>query len=572
MSERTVHTVTTPDVSTFQILSEGKEVSRSYHIVSINVSNEINRIPKATIIFLDGETSAQTFAISDLDILIPGKRIEIKAGYQGTDETIFKGIIIKQSIKVKRNSTFLVVECRDKAVGMTIQRKNRYFSEIKDSDLMEDLIGENGLEKEVETTATKHESLVQFETTDWDFLLTRASANNRFVVIENGKISIKKPFFSEEPALNLVFGSSILEFDAEIDSRIQPTVFKAASWDFSEQSLKEVEANEPSLALNGNLSGKNLSSVISKPITFLSSAKLPETALQDIADAELLRRRLAKIIGRAKCQGTPQLKPTKLVEIIGVGNRFKGKAFVSGVRHQIAGGNWETDIQLGFPEELFQKNESKSLTINGLHIGIVTQLQEDPLGEHRIKVRLPIISITDEGIWARVASLDAGTNRGMFFRPEIEDEVVVGFLNNDPNQAVILGMCNSSAKPAPIEAKDENHEKGYVSRSEMKILFDDEKKILTISTPSKNKLVFSEEEKGIFFEDQNGNKFKMTEDGIFFESPKNIELKATKDLKTESMKAEIKTNAGFKADGGSGCELTAGGGNTTVKGGMVMIN
>lgn len=572
MSERTVQTVATPDVSTFQILSEGQEVPRSYHVVSINISNEINRIPKATIIFLDGEASAQTFAVSDLDILIPGKKIEIKAGYQGTDETIFKGIIIKHGIKIKRNSTFLVIECRDKAVGMTVQKKNKYFSEIKDSDLMEDLIGENGLEKDVEATTIEHESLVQFETTDWGFLLARAAANNRFVVIENGKVSIKKPKFSGESALSLVFGSSILELDAEIDSRLQPTVFKAASWDFSEQSLKEVEANEPSLALNGNLSSNDLSAVINKPATFLSSTKLTETALQEIADTELLKRRLAKIVGRAKCQGTPQLKPAKLVEINGVGNRFKGKAFVSGIRHQIAGGNWETDIQLGFPEELFQKNESKSLTISGLHIGIVTQLKEDPLGEHRIKVKLPIISTTDEGIWARIASLDAGNKRGMFFRPEIDDEVVVGFLNNDPNQSVILGMCNSSAKPAPIEAKDENHEKGYVSRSEMKILFDDEKKILTISTPANNKMVFSEDEKGIFFEDQNGNKLKMTEDGIFLESPKNIELKATKDFKAEAMKADIKASAGFKADGGGGCELSAGGGNTSVKGGMVMIN
>ncbi|MFD1817541.1 Rhs element Vgr protein [Pseudarcicella hirudinis] len=572
MSERTVQTTATPDVSTFQILSEGQEVPRSYHVVSINISGEINKIPKATIIFLDGEAAKQTFAISDTDSLIPGKNIEIKAGYQGKDDSVFKGVIIKHGIKVKRNSTFLVIECRDKAVGMTIQKKNRYFSEMKDSELMEDLIGAHGLEKQVETTGTKHESLVQYETTDWDFLLSRAKENGLFTLIENGKISVKKPDFSDDSTVKLVFGSSVLELDAEIDARLQPSAYKASSWDFSEQSLKEVEAAEPGFSLNGNLTAKNLSEVINKPAYFQSSTRIPEPALQAMADAELLKKRLAKIMGRAKCQGSPQLRPGKIVEIGGIGNRFKGKAFISGVRHQIANGNWETDIQLGFPEEIFQNNDNKSVSINGLHVGIVTQLQEDPSGEHRIKVRLPIISTSEEGIWARVASLDAGKNRGMFFRPEIDDEVVVGFLNNDPNHSIVLGMCHSSAKPAPIEAKDENHEKGYVSRSEMKILFDDDKKILTIRTPSNNQVIFSEEEKGIFFEDQNGNKLKMTEDGIFLESPKNIELKATKDLKTDSMKADIKTSAGFKADGGGGCELSAGGGNTMVKGGMVMIN
>ncbi|MFC0182644.1 phage late control D family protein [Pseudarcicella hirudinis] len=195
MSERTVQTTATPDVSTFQILSEGQEVPRSYHVVSINISGEINKIPKATIIFLDGEAAKQTFAISDTDSLIPGKNIEIKAGYQGKDDSVFKGVIIKHGIKVKRNSTFLVIECRDKAVGMTIQKKNRYFSEMKDSELMEDLIGAHGLEKQVETTGTKHESLVQYETTDWDFLLSRAKENGLFTLIENGKISVKKTGF-----------------------------------------------------------------------------------------------------------------------------------------------------------------------------------------------------------------------------------------------------------------------------------------------------------------------------------------------------------------------------------------
>src|SRR5690606_9189119 len=114
--------------------------------------------------------------------------------------------------------------------------------------------------------------------------------------------------------------------------------------------------------------------------------------------------------------------------------------------------------------------------IQGLHIGVVTKLEDDPQGEDRIMVRLPTIDSADEGIWSRISTLDAGKNRGTFFRPEIGDEVIVGFINNDPRFAVILGMCNSSEKSAPLATSDDNHEKGYVSRSEMKMIFNDEKK------------------------------------------------------------------------------------------------
>jgi uncharacterized protein involved in type VI secretion and phage assembly len=48
----------------------------------------------------------------------------------------------------------------------------------------------------------------------------------------------------------------------------------------------------------------------------------------------------------------------------------------------------------------------------------VTKLEADPDGEDRIQVRLPILDAQADGIWARVSSLDAGENRGFFFRPE----------------------------------------------------------------------------------------------------------------------------------------------------------
>ena len=82
---------------------------------------------------------------------------------------------------------------------------------------------------------------------------------------------------------------------------------------------------------------------------------------------------------------------------------------------------------------------------NGLQIGVVTALEDDPQGDDRIKCRLPMVGAGEEGLWARLATLDAGDGRGTYFRPEIGDEVVVGFLDDDPRNPVILGMCHSSA-------------------------------------------------------------------------------------------------------------------------------
>ncbi len=211
--------------------------------------------------------------------------------------------------------------------------------------------------------------------------------------------------------------------------------------------------------------------------------------------------------------------------------------------------------------------------IQGLHIGIVTRLENDPDGEHRIMVRLPIIDQQEEGIWCRVCTLDAGNNRGTFFRPEINDEVIVGFLNNDPRHAVVLGMCNSSSKPAPLTAADDNHEKGYVSRSDMKVLFNDDKKTISIETPAGNKLLLSEEDTAIKIEDQNGNKINMDTSGITEESSADMVLKIT------SGKIEIKDAGGNQViieAGGvtvqSASKVTISGGTIELTGGQLTVN
>jgi uncharacterized protein involved in type VI secretion and phage assembly len=197
---------------------------------------------------------------------------------------------------------------------------------------------------------------------------------------------------------------------------------------------------------------------------------------------------------------------------------------------------------------------------------------EDPDGEHRVRVKMPLVNNEEDGNWARVAALDVGNERGFFFRPEVGDEVVLGFLNDDPRQAVILGMLHSSAKDAPLKGSDDNHEKVFQSRSKMKLYFHDQKKLMRLETPAGNKLTLSEEDKAIKIEDQNGNKIMMTSDGIKIESTKAIALKAGTELTIESgtsLKAKGGTN--LKLEGTSGVELSSTA-ISTIKGSLIKLN
>ncbi|WP_294199452.1 type VI secretion system tip protein VgrG, partial [uncultured Chryseobacterium sp.] len=290
-------------------------------------------------------------------------------------------------------------------------------------------------------------------------------------------------------------------------------------------------------------------------------------------------QQLAKTRGRVKFQGIPSVLPGVTLTLQGVGNRFNGKIYVTGVRHEIADGNWLVDAQFGLSPTWFSETYDISEmpgsgiipSISGLHIGVVSQLESDPDGEDRILVQIPIINNEEEGIWARIATLDAGENRGSFFRPEIGDEVIIGFINDDPNDAVVLGMLNSSAKPAPLTAADENNEKGFVTRSEMKMIFNDDKISYTLETPKGKKLILNEDEDVIKIQDEHSNILTLNKDGISMESGKDIKIKAKGDVKIEGVNVSVKASAQFKAEGSSGSELKSGA-VTVVKGSQVKIN
>jgi uncharacterized protein involved in type VI secretion and phage assembly len=167
---------------------------------------------------------------------------------------------------------------------------------------------------------------------------------------------------------------------------------------------------------------------------------------------------------------------------------------------------------------------------NSLQLGKVLQLQNDPEGEFRVLITIPLIDETRDGVWARVACLDAGLNRGMFFRPEIGDDVIVGFLDHDLLQPVLLGSINSKDKPPAIPPTDANNEKGFISRSKIRLIIDDITETITIDTPAGNSITLDEGNNMIRIKDQNQNIISMTAAGITIESPGDIQLKAGSDI------------------------------------------
>lgn len=577
---RTIPTGQNPDVVSTMVLVDGREIPKKYQLANITLHSEINKIPFATMVILDGEPNREDFEISDSGDFLPGKKIEIRLGYHNEKNTVFKGIIITNTHKIDNNCSELNIECKDETVKMTVNKGNRHYNDVSDSDVASKLLDDNKIKNsKVENIKTKHEQLLQSNITDWDYMISRIDVNGLICVINNGEVNIKKPKLDDEAKLELVYGADILEFHADMDARLQTAAVKTLSWDFENQKVVTTQSEDSKAPEEGSFTRSQLAAVNNQPLEMRTSATLTQEETQAIANAKKLRQDLSKIKAKIKYQGINKALPGDFINIKGAGKNFNGKAFVSAIQHEYSDGDWITEATLGWNEQFFSEETNphhaasgtgQSSSLHGLQTGIVTGITDNN-GQYRVKIRLPLVNDQDDGIYARVATLDAGDKRGTFFRPEVDDEVVVGFMNDDPRNPVILGMVHSSAKSAPLEPATANPEKGYVSRTGIKVIFNDEKKSIHIETPGNRVFEMDDDGNSITVKDANGNKMVIDQGGISIESVKDLTIKAGSSISISAPQLSLKADGTLSVEG-SGSTSISSSGITEIKGSLVKIN
>lgn len=568
----------------FRIKVDGRELPRTVNLLSVHVSKLVNKVAYAKIVIQDGNPASGEFPVSDSDLFVPGNEIEISAGSTEDQQEIFKGIIIKHGLRLMSDAApRLIIECKHKAVRLTVGRKSGAYYQVSDSDVTERLLSGAGFgagELELEPTSVIHDEVIQYHVTDWDFIVSRAEVNSQVILTNDGKIKVVKPDYGSPVVLSLQYGSGIIELEAEIDGRYQFQQVKSYTWDPANQEPSEQEATEPGLEEQGNLDSATLAQTVGlETFRLHHGGALKAGEMKAWADAQLLKSRMAKIRGRVKFDGIAGLNPGDFIDLSRIGNRFNGKAFISGVRQDFnAVSGWKTQAQFGLSPNWFavenDLTERKAGGIIpgaiGLHSAIVVD-NEDPEGEFKVKVKLPFIDPEDEGIWARIALPDAGNSRGLFFRPEINDEVVIGFMYDDPRQPVVLGMLHSSHHEAPLSPSNENHQKGYTSREGLRLLFDDEHKEISIETPGGNKVLISDGSEKLYMEDQHGNKITMDDQGIKLSSAQKIELEAGSEIVLGGVSIKVSAEGGLELNGSGNAKLESNG-MLTIKGSLVQIN
>lgn len=411
-----------------------------------------------------------------------------------------------------------------------------------------------------------------------------------------------------------------MEMDLKIHSSHQYEEVQANFWDHTTQAIENVTGAKPTTNSQGDIDSGKLADVLKPKELLQSSAPITKDFIQAWADSIYQRGHLSRIRGRVKFVGSEKTEVGKVIELVGFGTRFNGDAYIGKVRHTIKNAQWLTEVELGLPEKTHLEKYPSATplgaggalpAINGLQHGVVIQVNDDPDGEYRVLINIPIIdNLEGEGVWARVSQLYATEDCGMISFPEVGDEVILGFFDNDPTYPVILGSLYSSKRMVTTEESHdptaENHMKGLsfnkgklrmefydepgvnrykvFTEDKMMIEIDDDKDTITIDDPvNKNNILM--DSVGITMTVDKDLTIDVTGD-IKITAGKGIAMEATNDIEGKGMNVKFEAQVNFEAKGtaafmaegaqfeikGSGMGTVDGGGMLTVKGGIVMIN
>lgn len=196
----------------------------------------------------------------------------------------------------------------------------------------------------------------------------------------------------------------------------------------------------------------------------------------------------------------------------------------------------------------------------GVAVGIVTN-NKDPENLGRVRLRFPWRSADDESYWARIAVPMAGPDRGTYFLPEVDDEVLVAFENGDIHHPYVVGALWNGSDSPPTDNGDGNNDVRMIrSRSGHEIVLDDNesKGKVAVTSNGGHSLVLDDAGGGsITVEDKGGNTITLDS------AEGSITLSGASKLSIQAPMLE------FKADGNATLEAS---GVLNLKGALININ
>jgi phage protein D/phage baseplate assembly protein gpV len=538
-----------------------------------------------------------------------GKPVEIslktdeEAG--GVQGTLIKGEITALEPHFSATGrTTMLVRGYDKSHRLHRGKKTRTFLKMKDSAIASKIASEAGLTAQVDATTVTYDFVLQNNQTNIEFLLARAERIGYQVCAAEGKLYFKKGNFSLGEGPQLAYAEGLLSFQPCWTASGQADKVIVNSWDpkgkkaISSEKAPNAGLNQGGMRQTGGAKAKSAFSsasaiITDRPVFTAQEATALATGLSDDISREFVQ-------AEGVCEGHPQVKAGWKMTIQKVGTRFSGKYFVTSATHIYNADGYQTTFSITGrqPNTLSHLLDSGNGhgpgrgLVQGVVTGLVTNLN-DPDNLGRVKVKYGWLGKSPDGAeiesdWVRIAAPMGGAERGFFYLPEVNDEVLIAFEHGDVHRPYIVGVLWSSTDKPPLPnnqaTKDGKVNQRIIkSRSGHVIILDDtdgQEQIVIRDKTEKNEIVINSKDntltvkvdKDITVEAKGKINVKSTSDDLTFEG-KNMTIKTQQNFSVQATgSCSIKSTQNCTVEGTAGLTIKNAAAKVALSGPTVNIN
>lgn len=427
-------------------------------IESLRVDQGLGRPWEATIRFFDVEGTI--FGSSRLDV---GTAVQVKLpGASGPPVAVFAGTVAHVALEQGANGVSRVtVTARDAAAAFRHSTTIRTYVESSLTDVVEAIAGQHGLGAKVDAAGGTTPYFLQLA--DDHATLSRLA----WMLGYDWYVADKTLHFRRRPDLSpgdpLVYGRQLRQFSASYDGTAVPQTVTVRSWNVQDQQpvVGMAQLSTPSttqLGTDATLFSAQYAKAFkaSKARVDLVTANVRDNAeAETLAQAIAVRHVRAGVRVEGVALGTSDVVVGGTVTVERVHPSLAGTYHVTRVVHEFGADSPAMTRFECHGDPVDDTTMSASVGSDApwaskIVIGKVTNLK-DPDRYGRIKVKFPGLGDQIESAWARVAMPSGGGGHGVDIRPDMNDEVLVGFERGDTRYPVVLGaLWNPKALPSSV--------------------------------------------------------------------------------------------------------------------------
>ncbi|MFN8375290.1 MAG: VgrG-related protein [Anaerolineae bacterium] len=464
-------------------------------------------------------------------------------------------------------TVMLVIRGYDRSHRLNRGTKSRVFVQATDSDMVQQIATDAGLQAEVQSTSEVYEHIFQQNQTDLAFVHERAERLGYEVFVDDTKLYFRQPR-GDRGEVALTWGETLRAFYPRLTVVGQVDEVIVKGWDVATKRAIVGQASStdivPEIHVGGSgiqvahqaLSSAARQVVVRQPVASQGDADAMAQAVLDHINAGFVE-------AEGVAAGNPELVAGKKMTIEGVGNRFKGSYMITSASHVYTQEGYEVHLRVegarprmmaDLLTEAASNQDSVASTWGGVVPAIVTN-NDDPQHMGRVKLKFPWIDDSLESGWARVMAIGGGANRGLLWIPEVNDEVLVAFEHGNFDYPYIVGGLWNGADSPP----------GDISNA----IKNGNVEIRTLQTREGHKIRLVDDSSNAMIEivDYDGtNKIQLDTKN------KKLVIKTSGDVSLEAQgKVEVKATSDLQIKGQGNVSVEASG-QLTLRGATVNIN